>query len=176
MYLGVLPTLDGFWQLALVLFPFCVVGGYLMLSSNVKVAGVAGLTTIVAIKLMNLQAHQTFSFSHVVGFFLWSVRRHYSGVYRLHGHVADRSREEVYDSGQGGSSVRAGNGWPPCRPMRGRGAASRTAFAQESARQLGLCVMWGKFLNYRRLPAGSHSTVTNLTAAIQSTILHTDRA
>ena len=101
MYLGVLPTLDGFWQLALVLFPFCVVSGYLMLSSNVKVAGVAGLTTIVAIKLMNLQAHQTFSFSHVVGFLLWSVGRHHSGVYRLHGHVADRSREEVYRSGQG---------------------------------------------------------------------------
>jgi uncharacterized membrane protein YccC len=68
IYLGVLPALDGFWQLALILFPFCAVGGYLMLSSNVKVAGVAGLTTIVAIKLFDIQDHQTVSFSHIVGF------------------------------------------------------------------------------------------------------------
>ncbi len=46
IYLGVLPTLDGFWQLALILFPFLTVCGYLMLSTNAKLAGVAGLTAL----------------------------------------------------------------------------------------------------------------------------------
>ncbi len=171
IYLGVLPTLDGFWQLALVLFPFCAVGGYLMLSSNVKVAGVAGLTTIVAIKLMNVQAHQTFSFSHVVGFSYGVLGGTFLAFIVL-AVMWPIVPEKMFTS-QVKAIVRSCRQWlGAVSTDAGTDASSRTAFAQTSAKQLGLCVMWGKFLNYERLPAGSHSTVTKLAAAIQSTILH----
>ena len=171
MYLGVLPTLDGFWQLALVLFPFCAVGGYLMLSSNVKVAGVAGLTAIVAIKLINIQAHQTVSFSHIVGFSYGVLGGTFLAFIVL-AVMWPIVPEKMFTS-QVKAIVRSCRQWlGAVSTDAGTDASSRTAFAQTSAKQLGLCLMWGKFLNYERLPAESHSTVTKLAAAIQSTILH----
>ena len=171
MYLGVLPALDGFWQLALVLFPFCAVGGYLMLSSNVKVAGVVGLTTIVAIKLMNLQANQTVSFSHVVGFSYGVLGGTFLAFIVLA--VMWPIVPEKMFTGQVKELFRS------CRQWLGAiltdaesSAAARTAFVQKSARQLSLCVMWSKFVNYERLPVGSRSTINKLAAAIQLTILH----
>jgi uncharacterized membrane protein YccC len=171
MYLRVLPTLDGFLELALVLFSFCAMGGYLMLSSNAKIAGVAGLTTIVAVKLMDVQAHQTVSFSHIVGFsygvlggtflafivlsVLWPVvpERMFTGqiktIFR-----SCQQRLGAVSSDQGTS------------------AATRMAFAHKSAKQFSLCVMWGKFLNYKRLPSDSRATIERLQSAIQSTLLH----
>jgi uncharacterized membrane protein YccC len=171
IYFGVLPTLDGFLQLALVLFPFCTVGGYLMLASNFKVAGVAGLTTIVGVKLMNLQAHQTFSFSHVVTFSYGMLGGTFLAFIIL------AVMWPVVPEAMFTSQIKAI--FTSCRQWlsaistnAATSAASRTAFAQKSAKQLGLCVMWGKFLNYERLPAESRSTVTKLAAVIQSTILH----
>ncbi len=171
IYLGVLPALDGFLELALVLFPFCAVGGYLMLSSNVKVAGVAGLTTIVAIKLMNLQAHQTVSFSHVVGFSYGVLGGTFLAFIVLA--VMWPIVPEKMFTGQVKAIFRSCRQWlGAVSSDAGTSAASRTAFAQKSAKQLGLCVMWGKFLNYERLPADSRATIDQLHAAIQSTILH----
>ena len=171
IYLGVLPTLDGFGQLALVLFPFCAIGGYLMLSSNVKVAGVAGLTTIVAIKLMNVQAHQTFTFSHVVGFSYGVLGGTFLAFIVLA--VMWPIVPEKMFTGQVKAILSSCRRWLAAISLdAGTSASGRTAFARESAKQLGQCVMWGKFLNYERLPAGSRSTITKLTTAIQSTILH----
>ena len=171
IYLGVLPALDGFWQLALVLFPFCAVGGYLMLSSNVKVAGVAGLTAIVAIKLMNVQAHQTVSFSHIVGFSYGVLGGTFLAFIVLA--VLWPIVPEKMFTNQVKAIVSSCRQWlGTVSTEAGTDAASRIAFARQSAKHLGLCVMWGKFLNYDRLPADSHATVAKLTAAIQSAILH----
>lgn len=171
LYLGVLPALDGFPQLAFVLFPFCAGSGYLMLSSNVKVAGVAGLTTIVAIKLINLQANQTVSFSHVVGFSYGVLGGTFLAFIVL-AVIWPIVPEKMFTS-QVKALLRSCRQWlGAVSTDAGTSAASRTAFAQASARQLSLCVMWGKFLNYKRLPAESRSTVNKLAAAIQSTILH----
>jgi uncharacterized membrane protein YccC len=171
LYLGVMPTLDGFWQLALVLFLFCAIGGYLMLSSNVKVAGVVGLTTIVAIKLINIDAHQTFSFSHVVGF-SYGVLGGTFLAFTVLAVMWPIVPEKMFIN-QVKTMVRS------CRQRLGTvatgagpNASSRTAFVRGSARQLGLCLMWGKFLNYERLPAGSQLTVSKLASAIQSIVLH----
>lgn len=171
VYLGVLPALDGFWQLALFLFLFCAVGGYLMLSSNVKVAGVAGLTVIVAIKLINIQSHQTFSFSHIVGFSYGVL----GGTFLAF--IVFAVMWPIVPENMFTSQVKAIVG--SCRQWlgavstdAGTDAVSRTAFARTSARQLGLCLMWGKFLNYERLPTESRATVPKLVATIQSTILH----
>jgi uncharacterized membrane protein YccC len=171
MYLGVMPALDGFWQLGLILFLFCTVGGYLMLSSNVKVAGVAGLTTIVAIKLINIQGHQTFSFSYIVDFSYGVLGGTFLAFIVFA--VAWPIVPEKMFTGQVKAIVRS------CREWLGAvstdavdHAASRSAFARTSARQLGLCLMWGKFLNYARLPTESRATVTRVIAALQSTLLH----
>ena len=171
IYFSVLPKLDGFFQLAIILFPFCVVGGYLMLSSNVKVAGVAGLTTIIAIKLMDLQAQQTFSFSHVIGFSYGMLGGTILAFIVLT--VMWPIVPEKMFSGQVKAIFRSCRQWlTAVSTDAGTSAASRAAFARESAKQHGLFLMWSKFLSYDRLPAGSRSTVTRLSAAIQSTILH----
>jgi uncharacterized membrane protein YccC len=170
IYLGVLPALDGFWQLTLVLFPFCAVGGYLILSSNVKVAGVAGLTLIVAIKLIDIQAHQTVSFSHIVGFSYGVLGGTFLAFIVLA--VLWPIVPEKMFTNQVKAIIRSCRQWlHEVSSEAGTDASSRTAFAQMSAKQLGLCVMWGKFLNYQRLPAESRATVNMLAAAIQSTIL-----
>ena len=170
MYLGLLPKLDGFWQLVLVLFPFLVVSGYLMLSSNVKIAGVAGLTAIVAIKLMDLQAHQTISFSHIVTFSYGVLGGTFLGFIVL-GVMWPIVPEKMF-TGQVKEIINSCRQWLRAVSSDARTSpASRSAFAQKSAKQFGLCLMWGKFMNYQRLPAESRAAVTRLTAAIQSTIL-----
>ena len=171
LYLGVLPALDGFWELALVLFSLCAVGGYLMLSSNVKIAGVTGLTTIVAIKLMNVQAHQTVSFSHVVGFSYGVLGGTFLALIVL-AIMWPIVPEKMFTS-QVKAVVRSCRQW--LHTVSAEGGISgelRAAFARQSAKQLELCVMWGKFLNYERLPAESRGAVGRLNAAIQSTLLH----
>jgi uncharacterized membrane protein YccC len=170
MYLGLLPQLDGFGQLVLVLFPFLVVSGYLMLSSNVKIAGVAGLTAIVAIKLMDLQAHQTISFSHIVTFSYGVLGGTFLGFIVL-GVMWPIVPEKMF-TGQVKEIINSCRQWLRAVSSDARTSpASRSAFAQKSAKQFGLCLMWGKFLNYQRLSAESRAAVTRLTAAIQSTTL-----
>jgi uncharacterized membrane protein YccC len=171
IYLGVLPALDGFLQLAMLLFPFCTVAGYLMLSSNAKVAGVAGLSTIIAVKLSDLQSHQSVSFSHVVGFsyaFLGGIVIAFIVLA-----VTWPIVPEKMFTNQVKAICRSCRQW--LSAVSSAPAASptaRAAFVRQSAKQLGLYGLWGNLLNYGRLPAGSRQTVTELTSVLQATILH----
>jgi uncharacterized membrane protein YccC len=170
-YLGVLPKLDGFWQLAAVLFLFCAIGGYLTLSPNPKIAGVAGLTSIIGILIMNLQAHQTFTFSRVVslsygllggtvlGFIVLSV------MWPI---VPERMLTSQFKAV-----------FTTCRrwlsalsSQQVTSPAAKADFVQKSNKQLGLCVLWSKFLNYGRLSQDSRQTVVNLINSMQATVFH----
>lgn len=171
IYLGVLPNLDGFLQLALFLFPFCAVCGYLTLSPNAKVGGMAGLTAIIAILLMDLQAHQTYSFSHIVGLsfgilggtilafivltVMWPI---------IPEKLFTSEVKAVFSSCQKRLSVLSTEGVT--------NPASQARFAMVSAKHLGLCALWSKFLNYGRLPADSRRTIEKLISDIQVTIFH----
>jgi uncharacterized membrane protein YccC len=170
-YLGVLPKLDGFWQLAAVLFLFCAIGGYMTLSPNPKIAGVAGLTSIIGILIMNLQAHQTFTFSRVVslsygllggtvlGFIVLSVMWPIVPEKMLTSQV-----KTLFTSCRrwlGGFSS-----------QEATSSAARGDFARTSARQIGLCLLWSKFLNYDRLSQNSRATIGKLINGMQVTVFH----
>jgi hypothetical protein len=120
---------------------------------------------------MDVQAHQTASFSHVVGFSYGVLGGTFLAFIVLA--VMWPIVPEKMFAGQVKAIFRSCRQWlGAVSADAGTGASSRTAFAQASAKQLGLCLMWGKFLNYERLPAENRATVDRLAAAIQSTILH----
>jgi hypothetical protein len=126
---------------------------------------------IVAIKLINLQAHQTVSFSHIIGFSYGVLGGTFLAFIVLA--VMWPIVPEKMFTGQVQAIFGSCRQWLcAVSTVGGTSATSRTAFARRSARQLGLCVMWGKFVNYERLPVGSRSTIDKLAAAMQSTILH----
>jgi len=171
IYLGVLPKLDGFWQLAAVLFTFCAIGGYLTMSPNPKIAGVAGLTSIIGILIMNLQAHQTFTFSRVVSLSYGLLGGTVLGFIVLS--VMWPIVPEKMLTGQIKAVLTSCRRWlGGLSSHEAASPAAKADFARRSARQLGLCVLWSKFLNYDRLPQDSRRTIAKLIDSMQTIVFH----